>query len=559
MGNPRTVREPSSHTSTMAKVDKKEPHVVMPPDARELELVKLVFGDMDGLHDNLQNVDSLYDDESADEGLADIDSGDESDDGALQDDDLFFIDDAAPGDAPMEVDSSDEEASDSDDAWHDSDDDNVTVSLIDLNRLKKLRKYDGDDSVSGRAFTHRLRAQFEKIYPRPKWADALEAPKEVDSDDEQESEDENPTIDLAALLENTNKFSVTRGLKLISPTRLDISRLKDANALKKSKGPVHAVMFHPTHPLLLAGGMDRTVRIYNIDGTNNPFVTLIHTRDAPVALAQFAPVREVAPGIELSTLVYMAGRRRYMNKWDVVSGDVEKILRLYGHEEHQKLFEYFKISPKGSYIGLTGGQGWCNLLNPAGQWARGFKIGGNVVDLAFSHDESLLLVANTAGDIWEFSLDGSHASAEGANVNTVVRQWHDDGVDLSKIALGGPQDRWVAVGSRLGIVNVYDRKKLVADIAAGISPKPIRSIENLVNPILTLQFSPDGQLLVIASKNARDALRIVNLPLAKVYPNWPTSGTPLGRVLSVAFSPDNAMLAIANELGKVTLWRLNHY
>lgn len=253
-----------------------------------------------------------------------------------------------------------------------------------------------------------------------------------------------------------------------------------------------------------------------------------------------------------------------MNRWDVNLGEVDKISRLYGHEDHQKLFEYFKVSPKGTYIGLTGNSGWCNLLNPLGQWSRGMKVEGTVKDLAFTQDELLCLVANTAGEIWEFALNKTSVDHKGAvalnkNISQVVRKWQDDGVSITKIAFGGANDRWLAVGSKMGIVNIYDRAKLVADIDAGKTPTPMKSVDNLVTTISTLEFSPDGQLLMMALRAKRDQLRIVHLPSGLVYQNWPTLGTPLGKVTCAKFAPDNSMVAIGNEQAKVTLWRLNHF
>ena len=44
-----------------------------------------------------------------------------------------------------------------------------------------------------------------------------------------------------------------------------------------------------------------------------------------------------------------------------------------------------------------------------------------------------------------------------------------------------------------------------------------------------------------------------------IFPNWPTSQTPLGKVECCAFSPGSGYMAVGNHQGKVLLWRLNHY
>ncbi|RCK65482.1 U3 small nucleolar RNA-associated protein 18 [Candida viswanathii] len=257
----------------------------------------------------------------------------------------------------------------------------------------------------------------------------------------------------------------------------------------------------------------------------------------------------------LNNVLFSSGRRKYMNKINLNTGEVEKINRLYGHEQTQKSFEYFKISASGTYIGLTGNNGWCNVLNGhTGQWIHGFKIEGTIIDFEFASDESFIMVINTAGEVWEFEMPDKLTSK---SPNKIIRKWADEGgVGITKLKLGGKNSRFVAIGNNNGIVNIYDRNTFLPDT---VRPKPIKTVENLVTSISTLMFNHDGQLLCIASRAKRDALRLVHIPSGSVYNNWPTSGTPLGKVTCVEFSPNNEMLVIGNQAGKVTLWRLNHY
>ncbi|CAK7897451.1 U3 small nucleolar RNA-associated protein 18 [[Candida] anglica] len=554
-----------------------------PKDEEELELERLVFGDAEGFVANLKKIDNLYDyseeeeeDYDGTDGLLDT-SGDESDLDGVQDEDLFTIDDGHPDheddDDAMDVDEEDQEQEEDDEsdidedaAWVDSDDEKLNISLLASDRIKKLRKTETDSVISGHSYVQRLRSQFEKIYPRPDWVDKLEqgvdAEAEEGSDDEMAGDDEDETANssingdasaLMALLSSTKPLIITKQLKLISPHKISVTRLKNANHVQPSKGAIQSLSFHPTHPLLMTGGFDRTLRVYHIDGKTNNVVTSLHLRNSPITTCAFAPTNSN------SNLIFAAGRRRYMTKWDLDSGEVEKISRMYGHEQFQRSFEYFKVSPRGSYIGLVGSSGWCNILNgKTGQWVRGFKVEGTIVDFEFTFDESVLIVVNTAGEVWEFSMSGqvSKKSTNNKHNNNgssnLIRRWQDDSaIGITKLKLGGAKSRWLAIGTNNGIVNVYDRNSE--------STKPLKCVENLVTTISSLSFSPDGQLLAIASRAKKDALRLVHIPSCSVYSNWPTSGTPLGRVTAVSFSPNNEMLAIGNDSGKVTLWRMNHY
>lgn len=575
-----------SNSNIMSKNRNGDEVLVPPKDEEEILLEKLVFGDIQGFETNLRKLDNLYDyssdeqDEGSDESSESSDDENDLDD--VQDDQLFYIDDgtneAEEDKDAMDIDEdsqSDNEIDDEEDdddseiAWEDSDDERLNISLLSSDKMKKLRKVETDSTINGKSYITRLRSQFEKIYPKPEWVSKLQEEEndmeDEDSDAEAIDKDEEDVTEASnndnnavlKLLSSTQQFIITKQLKLISPNKISITRLKDANHSKLSKAAIQSLSFHHSHPLLLTGGFDRTLRIYHIDGKTNNVVTTLHLRNSPISSCYFSPF----PSKDNKNLIFAGGRRRYMNKWDLNTGEVEKISRMYGHEQFQRSMEYFKISSKGTYIGLTGSSGWCNILNGlTGQWIKGFKIEGTIVDFEFAKDETFIIVINSAGEVWEFELKDNASKIESkketTHHNKIIRRWQDDsGTGITKIKLGGPKNRWLAVGTNNGIVNIYDRNSFTD----GRHPKPLKTVENLVTSISSLNFSPDGQILCIASRAKKDALRLVHLPSCSVYSNWPTSGTPLGRVTAVTFSPNNEMLAIGNEGGKVTLWRINHY
>ncbi|KAM9907579.1 hypothetical protein OXX69_006381 [Metschnikowia pulcherrima] len=531
---------------------------VMPPkDEEELNLEKLVFGDQSGFEANLRKIENLYDYSDGEEDDFVLDASDEEDslEGENQDD-MFFIDDGADATVAFEKDNNDAMDVDGDDsdeepaAWDDSDDERIAVSVLST-RSKKLRQTQEEQTLSGAAYQARLRAQYEKIYPRPDWADNWKSDDDDDDDDDEylsEAEEDAAvglnTATLNNILNATSSFLQT-STKLLPAHKIEISRLKDANIARRSRGAIQSINFHPSHPLLITGGFDRTLRIYQIDGKSNQFVSSIHFRDSPIQTCQFSTLKG-------SNIVYMAGRRRYMNRWDLASGEVEKISRMYGQEKFQKSYEYFKISPLGTHIALLGSSGWVNLVSgQTGQFTKGFKVNGFVADFVFTRDEKSLIISNEAGDFWEFDLESSS--------NKPSRRWTDaSAVNVTRITLGGPSDRWLAVGTKSGVVNIFDRSTFEG-VLPGKNPVPFKEVTNLITATSHLAFSPDGQILCISSKQKKDALKLVHLPSGTVFSNWPTSGTPLGRVTVTEFSPNGQMLAIGNDSGKVTLWRINHY
>jgi U3 small nucleolar RNA-associated protein 18 len=167
-------------------------------------------------------------------------------------------------------------------------------------------------------------------------------------------------------------------------------------------------------------------------------------------------------------------------------------------------------------MGLVGtgrkGGGVVNVLDAnTGQWATQVRVEGRggVADFAWWGDGEGLVVIGRGGQAVEY----------GVREKRVLAHWTDDGaMGTTIIALGGQSaggrggglggNRWMAVGSDCGIVNVYDRSGWSRLNGVPEHPKPMRALDQLVTAITSLLVSPDGQLLVMASREKRDALRL---------------------------------------------------
>lgn len=293
----------------------------------------------------------------------------------------------------------------------------------------------------------------------------------------------------------------------------------------------------------------------------NPLLTSLHLRRTPIHTSSFAPPS--------GNKILASGRRRYFHIWDLDTGKIDKVNGTADRKDEQKTMERFKLSPCGRYIGLVGsarkGGGLINVLDAnTAQWIAQVRVEGRggVADFAWWGDGHGMSVASKNGEVSEWD----------ARLNRVVARWMDAGaVGTTVLALGGRSgraqhlggDRWVAVGSSSGVVNIYDRREWQASHSpaqdqAGIprNPTPVRALDQLTTPISHVGFAPDGQFMAMASRWKRDALRLVHLPSCTVYRNWPTSNTPLGRISAVAISPGSEHLAVANEQGRIRLWEI---
>jgi U3 small nucleolar RNA-associated protein 18 len=288
--------------------------------------------------------------------------------------------------------------------------------------------------------------------------------------------------------------------------------------------------FHPSHPLLLIGYQDHTLRIYSIDGKHNPIATSLKLTRLRIQSALFHPTKN---------LVYTTGlRRRGIFVWDLNTGAVRKIAKTF-NEEAMASGEWsnLRISPNGTVLGVLGATGWlCLLSAESGQYIGGCKIDGVIADYTFTNDGTKSIIISVGGEVWEFDTMSL----------VVTNRWRDEGgVSLTKVALT-PDNNFLAIGSLSGIVTIYD-------MSMG-SHSPVKTLYNLTTPITSLAFSPDGQMLVMASAGKRDQLRVVHIPGLKVFPNWPTSKTPLGVVECMALG-DNRYLAVGRTKG-VALWKV---
>ncbi|AEO53545.1 hypothetical protein MYCTH_2295034 [Thermothelomyces thermophilus ATCC 42464] len=530
------------------------------------------------------------------------------DTGADSDDGLEVAPPAAAQQAPQAEEG--EEAP----AWVDSDDERLTVSLAGATRLRKLRTTEAEDIVSGTEYAKRLRQQYLRLYPLPEWAkDATAGPKrrrrrssagsdslsdysdmEVDSD----GESIEAPLPLDAFLRDANSFAAptssrdgsSRKRRKLRPETIDIQRTRDIPDAHKAA--VSSLAFHPRRPILLSSSTSSVMYLHHIDPsahpTPNPALTSVQVKRTDLRRAAF-----VGPdGDE----VVFAGRRRYFHSWNLASGVVNKVSKIQGHQKEHRTMERFRASPCGRYLALAAsdkkGGGMLNIVSVATmQWVAQARVDGRggVADFAWWSDGQGLTIAGKDGQVTEWSMA----------TRRTVGIWRDEGsIGGTVLALGGRNgpaeiggDRWVAVGSNSGVLNIYDRNELVVKHKSSSSssttgagtgpaannkqqqqqqqqqgtgpaveikklPEPARTFEQLTTSISVVAFAPDGQLLAFGSYHKKDALRLVHLPSCTVYRNWPTDQTPLGRITAVAFSPASDLLAVGNDVGKIRLWEI---
>ena len=479
--------------------------------------------------------------------------------------------------------------------WYDSDDDRLTVSLATNRIMRKFRKYEGEDMISGREYASRLGEHYESLYVQPQWAQAAIAkalenkkgdknmgrPKNQrrssvqsrhhDEDSNNDEDDTDPsTLPLSEFLRDIRNFQPSQAKRRhLRPETLDIQRSRDVPEHHCEQ--VTVLQFHPSLPsILMSASKSTLLRLHKIDPaahpTPNPTITTIQLARTSIKRASFS-------GVDGGNIT-IAGRRRYIHNWNLMSGKVTKTSQIAGNitKLEHRTFEWFRASPCGRYIAILGtlkrGGGTIYILSsvsmmPTAEARLNSRDG--VADFMWWRNGEGLTILGRNGCVGEYSL----------SQQMFVITWMDQGnIGGTVLGLGGKEgpdilgtDRWLAIGSKSGIVNVYDRNTLYREVSrtdeGEISvemensgrPEPRKTLEQLVTKVTTIEFSPDGELLVVASVEKKDALKVVHLPTCTVYRNWPTEQTPLGRVTAVAISSER-YLAIGNDSGKIRIWEI---
>ncbi|EKJ78463.1 hypothetical protein NXS19_000584 [Fusarium pseudograminearum] len=539
-------------------------------DSDEEELERLVLGNKAGFRAQLFNDDGMFnsnwDDEGKEMQLVEQDPGLEE----VEDADLFTFD-TGTGAGAANVTKAAKPTDWNVPAWEDSDDDRLAVSLAGATRLRKLRKTEAEDLVSGTEYSQRLRQQYLRLNPLPAWvreSDGRPSKRRrssaaSNSSDDSDSDSEVSAQPLEKFLRDVNSLAGvgSNQKRRLRPEVIDIQRTREIP--DKHNAPVGSLSFHPEYPVLLSSSTASVLYLHHIapaaHPTPNPQLTSVQIKQVDVRRAEFLYPH--------GDKVFFAGRRKYFHHWDLKSGAVQKTTQILGHRLEHKSMERFKLSPCGHYMAIVAstkkGGGIINILNTTSmQWITAARLSSRngIADFAWWSTGNGMTILGKDGQVGEYSMES----------RSFVGIWHDEGcVGGIVLALGGHQgpaalgdDRWVSVGSNSGITNIYDRNELLVlnseEVTIKERPTPTRVFEQLVTPITHITFSPDGQLMAFGSQHKKDALRLVHLPTCTVYRNWPTDQTPLGRITAVAFGNQSDLLAVGNDTGKIRLWEIRN-
>ncbi|CAK5268602.1 unnamed protein product [Mycena citricolor] len=497
----------------------------------------------------------------------------------LADMDLFYVDDAQPTSVLDDVEFSDQEEEGDSGGSDEDDDDGSSDSHPESEhhrhglsrasgKLRKLRNDASETTLTGRQYESRLRRQYETINPQPAWAKAA---KDRLQEMDEAGINELFSSTVGILASRTKKGTLATGT-------LSIERLRDANQAGSDSGEIKTLSFHPSAkiPLLCVGSADRRIRLFNIDGHTSPLLQTLHIPTLPLSQssANFHPS---------GSSLLLTGNRPFYFVYDLHRGEmIHKTGRgLWGSFDSSTMLaqprrkrprrggserdstsgggaagmEVTAFNDSGSMLAVAGQGGNVHLVDwksAAGQVVGSLKCGASIKSLWWTGQDDTLAALTNDSEVYLWDVGQRRC----------VRRWKDEGgFRGAGRAMAGARQGWLAIGSNTGLVNVYgaDSFRHSEGTTFSAQPKAVKTIGNLTTAISTLRFNHDSQLMALASRDKKDALRVIHLPSLTAFSNWPTSSTPLGHVTAVDFSAQSEYLVIGNTRGKVLLYHLMDY
>ncbi|WP_448268354.1 nSTAND1 domain-containing NTPase [Nostoc sp. DSM 114159] len=282
------------------------------------------------------------------------------------------------------------------------------------------------------------------------------------------------------------------------------------------EGTVNSVAISPDSQMIVSGGLDGTVRLWDVLG--NPIGQPFQGHEDSVYSVAISPDGQI---------IVSGSRDKTVRLWDIQGNPIGQ--PFYGHEAYVTAVSFSADSQ----------------MIVSGSWDKTVRlwnlIGQPIGQPFYGHEDVIFSVV--------FSTNGQMIAS--GSWDKTVRLWDIQGHPIGKPFWGHEHEVYSVAFNHDGqkiVSGSRDRTLRLWDLAGSLIGQPLSGHENSV---LSVAFSPDGQKIVSGSSD--NTVRL-----------WDLMGNPIGQpfrehknvVWSVAFSPDGQKIVSGSRDQTVRLWDL---
>lgn len=425
-------------------------------------------------------------------------------------------------------------------AWIDRNDEEISIDISKVARLRKLRKNDEETVIKGDQYQDRLQEFYNKKLNNLdffKWGS-----KVVQNEEEEEKSTFKELLNQDIPLFDSHHEE-------LPPTVISISKAGSLLRKEEHNAVVQTLDFHPNNEFFLSGGYDKIMKIYsvkkeeNLGGMNDGFrknlkiLKKVYVEGFPLKKCRF---------MAASNQILCSGLKKHLLSYDLVQERTEKYASNLFTSFFDKSVDNFSISQDENYIALNNNKGDLVMLSGKNkEYLFHLRCNEPITTTQFTHDSRFLFTASNSGKIYQWDL----------NKRAVYDCVRDVGASVINCMDLSFNDNYLAVGGLNGIVDLYDRDAKTLKL----NKNPLKEVQNLTTAITDLEFNKKGEIMVISSKWKKNAIRIFHLGSRTVFSNWPNLKTKLQFVTSLKLSENCKYMALGNDEGNVFLYNFKHY